>query len=221
MTFPEFLDRLGDLRAGRLPGPPAQLRLAPVPRPGWAPGVLSASARRGAALAAVFERGGVPHVLLTVRAERLAAHAGQVSLPGGRVEAGESDTVAALREAHEEVGLDPEAVELVGGLTPLFIPASRYNLYPFVGVVRDVPTWRPDAGEVDRVLEVPLESLRDPRRSGWYRVERSSGSVAVPYFAVEDTRVWGATAMVLAELLAVTGTPPDPGEPPAAPRGES
>jgi 8-oxo-dGTP pyrophosphatase MutT (NUDIX family) len=196
--------------AGPLPGTPAQLPLAPRPRFGWTPGEWPSNCRHGGALLLLYPRDAAPHVLLTVRDADLQHHAGQVSLPGGSLEPGESHDQAALREATEEVGLDPQTVRLLGALTPLHVPVSRFVVHPRVGVTDRRPGFRPRPGEVARVLEVPLAHLEDPACLGVERRQFDRNEVEVPFFRVDGERVWGATAMVLAEFLTVVGTPPDP-----------
>jgi 8-oxo-dGTP pyrophosphatase MutT (NUDIX family) len=150
--------------------------------------------------------------LLTLRDSGLAQHAGQVSLPGGEVENDESFAEAALREAEEEVGLDPVAVRLLGELSPLHVPVSGFVIHPWAAVTQRRPALTPDRREVARILEVPLEDLRDPSRQ---RVERRTGKGGrfdIPFFDVDGERVWGATAMILSEFLCLLGTPPEPVE---------
>jgi 8-oxo-dGTP pyrophosphatase MutT (NUDIX family) len=162
--------------------------------------------RPAAALLLVYPHDGVWHVPLTVRGSQLRHHTGQVSLPGGRIDPGESVEEAALREAQEEVAVEPTAVELLGRLTPLPIAVSGYLLHPVVGVTRQRPVFRLADGEVDRLLEVPLSHLQNPDIVRWEERRRSlppHGLMDVPYYDVDEMRIWGATAMVLAEFLAL------------------
>ena len=153
---------------------------------------------------------GQAHLILTVRAQHLPSHRGQVSLPGGAVERGETVEEAALREAAEEVGIDVTGVRLVGSLTSLHIPASGYVLHPVVGASDAPPTLRPARGEVERILEVPFADLADPGRLRSETRVLGGESCLVPYFDLCGEKVWGATAMVLAELLWLLGESPDP-----------
>lgn len=189
-----------------LPGLDAQLRMAPRPRPGWDPHVVPAGLRDAAALVLLYPHDGTWHLPLTLRGSWLRHHTGQVSLPGGRVDAGESFEAAALREADEEVGVLPADVEILGRLTPLHVPVSGHLLHPIVGVTAARPAFRVAADEVERLLEVPVERLRAAETLAWrQRVRERPPAVMmdVPYFAVDGTEVWGATAMILAEFLAV------------------
>jgi 8-oxo-dGTP pyrophosphatase MutT (NUDIX family) len=189
----------------RLPGVEAQLRMAPQPRGGWKPGFAPDQARPAAALLLLFPVEGRAVILLTKRSPHLPAHAGQVSLPGGAVDPGESIEDAALREAEEEVGLARSEVGLVGRLTPLHIPVSGFVLHPVVGVAAARPPMRPEPGEVDRIIEAPVAHVLDPARH--HRVQRAIGAYEfeMPYFDLDGEQVWGATAMVLAEFAAVLG----------------
>ncbi len=193
--------RLVRALAGPLPGAAAQFAMAPTPRPGWQPGRIPDGLRDAAALALIYARGGAPHLLLTVRATDLPHHGGQISLPGGELEPGESFEDAALREAEEEVGVDPRTIRLLGRLSPMHIPVSGYALHPVVGIADGPGAWAPHAREVARVLEAPLAVLRDPARRRREPRRHEQRDYDVPFYDVDGEKVWGATAMVLAELL--------------------
>lgn len=192
---------------GPLPGLEAQLQMAPRPRLGWNPTTFPDGLRDAASLILIYPLNHIPYLALTVRAADLRSHTGQVSLPGGRVDEGESIEAAALRESFEEVGVDPSRVRVLGQLTPLHIPVSRYLLHPVVGVADARPDFERAEQEVARIIEVPLDVLADPatvKEERWQRErEGAMTPVDVPFYAIDGEKVWGATAMVLAEFLAI------------------
>lgn len=184
--------------------------MAPRPRRFWVPGSVPSGARVAAGLALLYPRDDDTTLLLTVRAPQLAQHRGQVSLPGGAVEAGESVEDAALREAEEEVGVRRAAVTLRLRLTPLHIPASGYVLHPIVATAARRPEVRRSEGEVERIVEAGLSALLSGEGLAIELREREGSAVEVPYFDLGGAKLWGATAMVIAELLALLGTRLDP-----------
>jgi 8-oxo-dGTP pyrophosphatase MutT (NUDIX family) len=186
----------------RLPGACAHVRLGIEPRPGWLPGHLPDDCHRAAGL--VILRFPGPDVILTERAAGLARHGGQIALPGGRVEEGEDLLAAALREAAEEIGLDPATARPVGPLTPIHIPVSGFVLHPFVAATEQ-SGWQPDRREVARVFAIPLEQFADPRCLVVEDWTYEGRAYRVPLFDLPGAKVWGATAMILAELLCALG----------------
>ena len=203
-TSPEWESRLRARLALPLPGVAAQKQMAPTPeRKGWSPDLRPAEARRAAALVLLYDSPEGLTFPLTVRHADLPDHGGQVSLPGGKIDAGETAADAALREAHEELGVDTSGIRLVGSLSSFWLVVSRFVIEPFVGVVDVRPTFAPSAGEVTEVIEVPVAEWRDPARLGWDQRARDGIVIRYPYVLVRGQRVWGATAMILAELQEV------------------
>lgn len=207
-------DDLADLLRERLeqplPGPDAHLRMSPRPRHGWEPGVCPEDARQAAGLILLYPSEQTSRLVLTQRRPDLLDHGGQVSLPGGEIEPGETIVAAALREAWEEVALDGDLVTVLGRLTPLHIPVSNFVLHPVVGMAPGRPDLHPADREVARILEPRLDLLMDPEHLALHESQHRTPPPRVPYFLVEDLQVWGATAMVLSELLALLDAAPDP-----------
>jgi 8-oxo-dGTP pyrophosphatase MutT (NUDIX family) len=209
VTFADAVDRLQVALQQPLPGAGAHGFMAPRPRRSWPDSFDGSRVRHAAGLLLVFPVETDAHIILTVRADGLGRHGGQVSLPGGVAEPGETFEQAALREAHEEVGLEPHAVQVLGPLTPIDIPVSGFRLHPIVGSARRRPALVPADGEVARILDVALDDLLDSANRTSSRRVRDGQEIAVPCFRVADAEIWGATAMVLAEFLALVGWQPE------------
>ncbi|MDQ3349165.1 MAG: CoA pyrophosphatase [Acidobacteriota bacterium] len=197
---------LRDRLSGTLPGVEAQLRFAPVPaHAGWRAGHFPPDARTAAALLLLYPAPAGPALALTVRSRGLTRHAGQISLPGGATEAGETLAQAALREASEEIGVDPASVRILGELTPVHVLVSGFTLHPVVGVTDGRPDFRAAPAEVEAILEISLDDLRDASRIRQGTRVREGVAVEYPYFDLLGHQVWGATAMVLGEFICVLG----------------
>ena len=202
MPLKSIESTLRDRLAGTLPGIEAQLRFAPSPtRPGWQPGHFPADTRQAAALLLLYPYQDSVAVPLTVRGRGLARHAGQISLPGGATDPGETLVDAALREASEEIGLDPASVRVLGELTPVHVLVSGFTLHPIVGVTEQQPSFIAAPGEVEEILEISLDDLRDASRIHRGVRMREGLAIEYPYFDLLGHQVWGATAMILGEFI--------------------
>lgn len=186
-----------------LPGRAAQRRFEPSLCYGRHFGPPAVRARPAAVVVLLYPHQGEWHLPLTVRPSTLMAHAGQISLPGGSVEPGETSPQAALRELHEELGAGAEGIELLGGLTPLYVYVSQFLVTPWVAAVERRPQWAPSPYEVAELLEVPLSRLLDPATRGRHTRRQRGVEYSAPHFLWQGRRIWGATSMILSELLAV------------------
>jgi 8-oxo-dGTP pyrophosphatase MutT (NUDIX family) len=190
------LESLEAALAARTPGPSPLDRIQPQH---WPPGGF----REAAVLVPLHEEDGVPSVLLTQRRADLRQHAGQVSFPGGRVDPGETSLAAALREAQEEVGLDPARARVLGRLSEAVVLQSANRLTPWVASVPYPFPYAAAPREVESIWHVPIPALLAP---GVHRTQRHAVygiDVDIHFYEVEGRTIWGATARVLSELLEV------------------
>lgn len=183
-----------------LPGQKAQLRMAPADRP---PAQMNRQARNAGVLLLLYQRGGELHTILTRRAVYEGAHSGQISLPGGKFEMGDRDLFhTALRETHEEIGVIPHDVRIIGKLTPLYIPVSNHMVQPVIGRLTTQPRFIPDDKEVKEIYEIRIGELLKPdcliTSEG---IRENNRLVNAPFYRYRGLQIWGATAMILSEFL--------------------
>ncbi len=203
MRHEEAARRLRRVMGGPLPGHDAFLELSGYKRPDLeAARRADPPPRESAVLVLIYPKEGLAHTVLMLRPAYDGVHSGQVSFPGGRMEPGDWDLRAtALREFAEETGARADA-ELLGALTPVYIPPSRSLVTPYVAVVDSLGAFDPDPREVAELIEAPLSLLLSDgilkRRQ--QHIAILGRTVEVPYFDVRGHVVWGATAMMIAEL---------------------
>jgi 8-oxo-dGTP pyrophosphatase MutT (NUDIX family) len=188
-----------------LPGRAAQICMAPVPRP-LQPPTPEHQPRRAGVLLLLYatEEEGELCLVLTRRTHSVADHKGQISLPGGAVDPGDRSTAhTARREACEEIGICDDDLRLLGQLTPVYIEPSDFCMEPHVAYLPRRPIFEPQPDEVAEVLEVPVSHFLDERNKAIDDWLLHDPPMRVPYFDVFGHKVWGATAMVLAEFAAV------------------
>jgi 8-oxo-dGTP pyrophosphatase MutT (NUDIX family) len=168
-------------------------------------GPASFTARPAAVIMLLVRRNGRWHIPLTERPNTLLHHGGQISLPGGTVEPGESSADAALRELAEELGVCSPC-EMIGQLPGVYVYASDFLVTPWLAATPHIASWNPRASEVERILELPLDVLLDPQAVGAMMIDRGPISFRAPCFRFADDSIWGATAIILAELAGLLRT---------------
>jgi 8-oxo-dGTP pyrophosphatase MutT (NUDIX family) len=159
------------------------------------------NARPSAVLVGLFESTSGVEAILTRRSQNMTNHRGEISFPGGRLDAGESVLQAALRETNEEIGLNPEDVEVVGELNSMATVVSNSHIVPIVGKYRTPPKLHAVNSEVDRVFSVPLIELT---RQDTYSQEHwvfSDREFQINFFYLDDETIWGATARILFQVM--------------------
>lgn len=205
MMTDTFIERLSDRYMQGLPGREHQKKMAVMAR--YRNMEAPPTARRACVMVLLFPKNGEWHVLLTERTSSENPdnrHSGQISFPGGKVEPDDESLLAcALRETYEEVGIPPHSIQIIGEMTDLYIPVSNFQVFPFLGWTATPPQYQPQESEVKDIIETPLSILQDKTNHKFTDI-RISGSVLlqdVPYFDVYGKIVWGATAMMLSEML--------------------
>lgn len=195
---PEYI--AGLLRSG-LPGKASHLKMIPPGRKLALDAFDTEQVRYSSVLLLLFPYEGKLYTCLTKRASGMKNHPGQISLPGGSIEAGEKPEVTALREAREEVGIDPAEVTLLGRLSELYVQVSKFQIFPFVGWVDHKPEFVINEDEAEKVILFPIQDYLESRKLNHFPVNTTTGVLNVPCFLYEEEVVWGATAMILSEFL--------------------
>jgi 8-oxo-dGTP pyrophosphatase MutT (NUDIX family) len=198
-----LLDKLAEQLALPLPGASARASMAPELSYGRHDGPPPWNVRLAAVILLVFPREQLWYLPLTRRPDTLAAHGGQVSLPGGEIDAAETVEEAAVRELDEELGVIPDDLRMLGRLTPIYIYASNFLVTPCVAGSDTLPRFRPNPDEVANLINLPLVDLLDPAPAGNHEIQHGDITFRAPHFDVDGERVWGATSMILAEFAAV------------------
>jgi 8-oxo-dGTP pyrophosphatase MutT (NUDIX family) len=199
----DFILHLEEKLSDTLPGQEAQYRMAHQVRRRVAP--PPSNARMAGVLALFYPKASDWHLVFIQRPHHPEdRHSGQISFPGGKMEDSDNDlSETAIREAEEEIGVAASSIELLGPLTELYIPVSNFLVSPYVGYVDAPPVFRPEPGEVESILEVPFHKFlqRETRQKINLEITEQITLREVPYFNVEGKVIWGATAMILNELV--------------------
>jgi len=202
MKFSEIKNRKDQLLLS-LPGTEAQFKMASSLR--FPPDFINQQkpkARKGSVLILLYPVDDIIHTVLTLRTSYKGVHSGQISFPGGKKDEKDENLVhTALRETWEEIGVPDYDIEIIGGLTEIYIPASNFIVSPFVGLMNERPEFEPNPREVEKIIETDLFVLVDDtlRKQTQIKISESL-TIDAPYFDIGGHIVWGATAMILSEL---------------------
>lgn len=203
--FKKFTHQLSQRLKGELPGFEAQKRMGPK----LADGRLSHdqkppdNCRKNAVMLLFYPDGDEIKLILTVRSEKLPSHKGEISCPGGGIESQETVIEAALRETEEETGVDSEKIDVIGMLSDLYIPVSNNVLSPVVGVLWEKPELIPNPAEVTEILIPSLHQLTNEKNIKIEDWEIRGFKLTVPFWDIFPIPLWGATAMILSELITI------------------
>lgn len=206
MKFELFLKHIETVKNTKLPGIEAQFKLAPKLRLNYNAKKIKANDPKIAAVLALFypNQNNEVTLLLTKRANYNGTHSGQISFPGGKVEQSDLNLKqTALRETFEEVGIIDEDIEVIREFTEVYIPPSNFLVTPFIGIIYNKPVFKVNS-EVAKIIEVPFSKLIDETSIGSIKITNSyMKETSVPCFKIDDSIIWGATAMILSEIREV------------------
>lgn len=198
----EFITKLRERISRGLPGQTAHRRMAPAGRitgPFLADDFMQA--KRASVLLLMYPGAGEVEFVMIQRPAYNGAHGGQVSLPGGKIETGDtSPWHAAIRESEEEIGIDSTQIQFAAELSSLYIPVSNFFVYAFLGFISQKPVFIPDAKEVESIIETPVRILLDNSIKGEMDFARGGTVMHVPCYRIQNANVWGATAIILSEV---------------------
>lgn len=198
MLLPEHIALL--LRTS-LPGQKSHLKMVPPGRNLVVNHQDIDLVRYSSVLLLLFTVDGQVFTCLTKRNASMRHHPGQISLPGGRIEKGESPEVTALREAQEEVGISPLDVQLLGRLSELYVSVSRYIIFPYVGWIDYRPEFHLNKDEADKILLLPVQKFQEELKVEHALMRAGNEMAKVPYYSFDGEIIWGATAMILTEFF--------------------
>lgn len=200
--FNIIVERLRNSLYKELPGLSAQTKMAPTLR--WAPEFPqhpNTTTRNSAVLISIFPDNESVKTILIKRTVYKGVHSGQISFPGGKTEESDASIVeTALREAEEEVGINPQEVEVIGTLSTLFIPVSNLLVVPVIGIIPKPNNPHLNLQEVEYTIHADLMQLKKPENQSVKTICVNNTPVSAPYYSVGDEVVWGATAMIISEL---------------------
>ncbi len=200
MQFQLLIERLKQRLQKKLPGSESHNKFAPKGRINVELNKNNYKAKQSSVLILFYPNTHNINIPVIQRVKDNSVHSGQISLPGGHYENDDRNvTETALREAHEEIGVVKKDVEVLGQLTPIYIPVSNFAVYPIIGKLDYKPEFIPNKTEVDKIYEIPIKKLIDPDITEEEIIFKKI-KIEAPFFNFKDVKIWGATAMILSEF---------------------
>lgn len=191
----------------KLPGSISQKKMAPESRDLFNMNI-SSKTKKSSIIILLYCKNSTWYTVLFQRPVYDGMHSGQVCFPGGKMEKRDNSLMeTAIREAREEIGVDPENIKIIGELTSLYIPVSDYLVQPYIGYLDRDPVFVPDPFEVQDIITVPVQILIDPEIRKKKTVKFHGQNIVIPYFSIEHHDVWGATAMIISEFTDILVNP--------------
>ena len=184
-----------------LPGSTSHRRMLPVNRELVAGSDDQSRLKHSSVLLLLYPENNELHVCLIKRPAHMKHHAGQIALPGGRIEKGETALETALRETNEEIGILSTEIEILGTLSELYVQVSRFQIHPFVGWLSKKPEFVLCENEVEKTISFPLKNMKNAMEE--VELKTITGTIKVPCFTFDGEIIWGATAMILSEFYDV------------------
>jgi len=201
--LPVFIEKLSSRLQQRLPGKTAQNIMMVKPRLPFPNIDLDKQGTPAAVLILLYPLNKNWYFFLTKRSDTVDHHKGQVSFPGGMVEENESLKDAALRETHEEIGIPPFKIKLIGSLTSFYIPVSRFEIFPFIGWTKRKPKTSIHDQEVDSIFSPSIKDFMLDKTQKEKKDTLAEFPVKIPYFDLGGEIVWGATSIILSEFKSI------------------
>lgn len=183
---------------GILPGEKSHRKMLPPNRGLKATPEDKNQVKFSSVLLLLFQENDELFACLIKRTSHMKHHAGQIAIPGGRIEKNETPIETALRETYEEIGIQSKHIKFLGSLSEFYVEVSRFQIHPFVGWLNKKPTFTLNAGEVEKTIIFPLRKLKPPFNK--IEMQTVSGKLNVPCIKFDGEIIWGATAMILSEF---------------------
>jgi 8-oxo-dGTP pyrophosphatase MutT (NUDIX family) len=199
--FEKYIEELAQKLKQPLPGFAAQQKMSPSHRSLFE---VTQELTKAAVLILLYPDNSRPYIVLIKRTAKDEPHGGQISFPGGRKDdTDKSLEQTAIRECYEEIGVLPKSIHILGALSPLFIPVSHYEVFPYIGWIETKPKWQVQQEEVAYCIEIPVSELHNPQTIQIEAKDYKGLQVEIPYFSYKNEKIWGATAMMLSEFIAL------------------